>query len=98
MIKYRPHKGLLSESMKECKEFETIEEMKKYIAKEMEGFADESDIGIGESNGIDERISWKSWRYVCIKRCSSIKYDTPQCVGMCDLGELDLETDKEKKK
>lgn len=38
MIKFRPHKRLLSESMKEFKEFETIEEMKKYIAKEMKGW------------------------------------------------------------
>lgn len=31
MVKYRPHKGILSESMDEAKEFDTIDHMYDFI-------------------------------------------------------------------
>lgn len=88
MIKYRPHRGGLYESMKECKEFADVANMLKYIANNSDGAINESDIVIGESQGSDERIGWKSWRYVCTVRFRGSQYDTPQCIGMCDLGEI----------
>lgn len=88
MIKYRPHKGGLHESMKQAKEFDDIADMLNYIEKQWEGYIDKSDIVIGESHGRDDRIGWNSWRYVCSVRCGNEKYPVPQCIGMCDLGEL----------
>ena len=100
MIKYRPHKGSLEESMKEYKEFDGVVDMLKYIADEWHGFIDIKDIVITNSDGLDDRIGWKSSRYVCIARILLVfeyegaihkqykHYDKPQCIGMCDLGEL----------
>ena len=34
MIKYRPHRGGLKESMAEMREFETTDEMKQFVADE----------------------------------------------------------------
>ena len=95
MIKYRPHKGNLADAMKEYREFNTVEEMKKFIVDDWNNqwghVMDVEDIEIGESLGSDERIGWESIRYVCTKRMGDedyIKlYDCPQCIGMCDIGE-----------
>ena len=38
MIKYRPHKGLLSESINEEKEFDTIDQMYDFILTRREQF------------------------------------------------------------
>ena len=100
MIKYRPHRGSLDKALEEYQEFTDIADMLKYISKQWDGYLDIKDIVIGQSYGEDDRIGWKSWRHVCItkiKICyeydgskySDYKhYDTPQCIGMCDLGEL----------
>ena len=88
MIKYRPHRGSLDEAMKEYQEFDTVDEMIQHIVHEWWGYIDAEDIVIGESHGSDDRICWKSWRYVLTKRIGVYHYDTPQCIGMCDLGEL----------
>lgn len=87
MIKYRPHKGLLTDSMAEMQPFNDIAEMFKYISEYWHGAISPTDIVISESYGMDERIGWNSWRYVCTTRIGNEKYDTPQCIGMCDLGE-----------
>lgn len=41
MIIYRPHRGSLSDALKEAKEFETEEEMKYYIMRQYKYYADE---------------------------------------------------------
>lgn len=35
------------------------------------------------------RINWKETRYVCTKRFGGDKYDTPQCIGMCCMENID---------
>jgi len=88
MIKYRPHRGGLDEAMKEYKEFTDIAEMLKHIEQTHDGMLTTNDIVIGESLGEDSRIGWKSTRYICTTRYGNEKYSIPQCIGMCDLGEL----------
>lgn len=88
MIKYRPHRGDLSEAMKEEKEFNSVEEMFKYIVedwnKNLEIFKI-SDLSLSEDKGKDERIDWKETRYICTKRIGEEAYNTPQCIGMCSI-------------
>lgn len=88
MIKYRPHRGGLSEAMKEEKEFNSVEEMFKYIVedwnKNLEIFKI-SDLNLSEDKGKDERIDWKEIRYICTKRIGEEVYNTPQCIGMCSI-------------
>ena len=92
MIKYRPHRGSLGEAMKEAREFETTEEMKKFIMNDWNnsGFGnlfDINDIVIGDVLGDDDRIGWKNVRHVCIKRIGDAdymkEYGSPQCIGWC---------------
>ena len=92
MIKYRPHRGSLGEAMKEAREFETTEEMKKFIMNDWNnsGFGnlfDINDIVIGDVLGDDDRIGWKNVRHVCIKRIGDADYmkayGSPQCIGWC---------------
>lgn len=90
MIKYRPHKGLLDESMKESKEFDTINKMYEYILLSWNnrGFGElftKEDLSVGENLGADERIGWKETRYICTKRMGNEIYKTPQCIGMCSV-------------
>ena len=87
MIRYRPHIGSLSDSMREAKTFVNISDMLKHIEMYWLGYVDMRDIVISESYGEDRRIGWKSWRYVCTKRYGNEIYENPQCIGMCDLGE-----------
>lgn len=87
MIKYRPHRGGLSDSMKEQHNFKNIRTMLEYIEKNWNGLIETGDIVIGASLGTDNRTGWKSTRYVCTIRCGEDHYKTPQCIGMCDLGE-----------
>ena len=88
MVKYRPHRGTLEEAMKGYREFNTVEELIQYVADSWDGFIDTDDIVIGDVLGSDDRIGWKAYRYVLTKRCGDEIYDTPQCIGMCDLGDL----------
>lgn len=89
MIKYRPHRGSLMDAMAEYKEFDTVDDMIQHIVHEWWGYIDAEDIVIGENRGPDERIGWKAWRYVLTKRVGDDHYDIPQCIGMCDLGDLE---------
>ncbi len=87
MIKYRPHRGSLNESMTKMREFNDLDEMYNYIISdwnnsEMKPFGKE-DLSISDNLGADERSGWKETRYVCVKRMGSKIYEHPQCIGMC---------------
>lgn len=92
MIIYRPHRELLEDAMREAKEFETIEDMKEYIAKKYSevfciGRVSSEDISIDDSPPVnDDRIGWKDTRYVLLKHGKS---KMSHCIGMCatDYGE-----------
>lgn len=88
MIKYRPQRGGLQEAMEQSKEFTDIADMLNYIAECSNGLIKAKNIVISYSNGEDDRIGWKSWRYVCVTEFGSEHYNIPQCIGMCDLGEI----------
>ncbi len=88
-VKYRPHKGSLEDSMKETKEFKSIEEMFAYISESYNGLILPDDIIISDKPFIDNRIDWKETRYVCIKRFDGDGYDVPQCIGMCCIENVD---------
>lgn len=83
MIKYRPHRGGLAESMELYKEFDTVDQMFEHIVSQWHGFIDKDDLSYSEPMGNDDRIGWKEWRYVLTKRCGDDCYDIPQCIGMC---------------
>lgn len=88
MIIYRPHHEMLEDAMADAKEFDSIEEMKRYIvenAEEIRGVKPFSveDIVIGEYLCEDYRIGWKDVRHVCVKRYFDEEYSIPQCIGYC---------------
>ena len=88
-VKYRPHRESLESSMQEEKEFKSIEEMFSYISKSSNGMMCVDDLSISNESFIDDRINWKETRYVCTKRFGGDKYDTPQCIGMCCMENID---------
>ena len=91
-ILYRPQRGGLSESMAEVRQFDSIDDMKKVMVENsiavwgvpMYGI---DDIVIGDNIGADDRIGWENTHYVCVKRYGETIYDTPQCVGYCEVLE-----------
>ena len=83
MIKYRPHRGLLADSMAEMKTFDTIDAMFSYVAEELSEYLCKEDLSISDDLGKDNRIDWAETRHICTKRFGSDKYDIPQCIGMC---------------
>lgn len=90
MIRYRPHRGTLSESMKLEKVFNSIDEMFEFIILDINnhGFHNlynKEDLSITDDLGKDNRIDWKECRYVCTKRIGHEIYKTPQCIGMCSI-------------
>lgn len=91
MIKYRPQRGGLDEAMSEMKVFENIADLLDYIVEDWQGYIKIEDICFSKSYGLDGRINWKSWRYVCVSRIGDenyiSKYNTPQAIGMVDFGE-----------
>lgn len=97
MVIYRPHRGGLKEALAEAKEFESIEEMKKWIYEhfkfvyadlgyKMEPFGIK-DIVIDDETADDDRCGWHDTRRVCIKRLLKqdfmAEYGSPQCIGHC---------------
>lgn len=92
MVRYRPQKSLLSDAMKEAKNFNSIDEMYEYIVREWNHLPFEvmtiNDLSIGEIIGNDDRVDWKNCRYVCTKRIGNEIYKTPQCIGICCIEEL----------
>ena len=92
MIKYRPHRGSLGDAMAEYKEFNNISDMFKHIKKYW-GYAIRlEDLSISESYGEDKRINWTSYRYILTRQWGDEVYDIPQCIGFCDLGEVEPAT------
>lgn len=89
MIKYRPHRAHLDESMELTKEFDTLDQMYDYIVKEWNAIEnnlfDKSDLSISKESYKDDRIDWKETRYVCTRKIGKDVYDTPQCIGMCSI-------------
>lgn len=92
MVIYRPHRGGLAEAMLEAKEFESFEDMKRYIYENAatnngKKAFEIKDIVIGDDKSDDPRTGWKDTREVCIKRffnANYIKlYGKPQCIGYC---------------
>lgn len=83
MVKYRPHRELLADAMREARLFATVEEMYEWIASE--GWCSPEDLSISENRGKDSRIDWEETRYVCTKRMGTEVYDVPQCIGMCSI-------------
>ena len=75
--------------MQEEKKFKSIEEMFSYISKSSNGMMCVDDLSISNESFIDDRINWKETRYVCTKRFGGDKYDTPQCIGMCCMENID---------
>lgn len=89
MIKYRPHKSSLSESMKNMKTFHNLDEMYNYIITDWSTtntkLFNKEDLSIGENLGPDDRNEWKETRYVCVKRIGNKTYEQPQCIGICSI-------------
>jgi hypothetical protein len=71
MIKYRPHRGGLQESMAEMQEFGTVDEMKQHVADDVKTIpggesVTADDVSWSEDYGEDPRIGWEHWRYVMV--------------------------------
>ena len=91
MVKYRPDKGMLSESLKDEMEFGTIDQMYDYILEYWNYWGaifERSDLFVTKDYGKDDRIDWKELRYVCANRFGENKYDIPQCIGYCSIEQL----------
>ena len=88
MVKYRPHRGALSDAMAEMKTFDSVEDMFRYIVEDWKVWGkpfDAGDLTITCDEGRDERIDWKECRYVCTRRMREKEFDEPQCIGMCSI-------------
>ena len=79
--KYRPHRGTLEESMKECREFNSLADVFEYAA---------SECGIKRFDLTikyvcdDDRIGWCPTYYICTDTFDGKTYnETPQCIRMC---------------
>lgn len=97
MVIYRPHRGGLMDAMAEAKEFESFDEMKRYIYEQAEEFNgmkpfEIEDIVVDDEGVEDLRIGWKDTRHVCVKRYFGRDFnDAPQCIGMCSTDYPGLE-------
>lgn len=89
MVKYRPQRGSLSESVKNQREFNNLDEMCDHVLsiwnKSDMRLIGKDDMEISKDFGPDERVGWKETRYICIKRMGDQKYDPPQCIGYCSI-------------
>lgn len=84
MFKYRPHRGSLDESMKEAKEFITMDQMFDYIVMvDPLHVLQKEDLYISKDHCKDTRIDWSESRYVMAKRYG--KNDYPLPVGICSM-------------
>ena len=87
-IIFRPQRYTLDEAMAEAKEFNSVEEMKKYVV-ELHSVVKGpkfsiDDVVIDEDSVVnDGRNGWQDTMYVCVKRYGNKVYDVPQCIGMC---------------
>lgn len=87
-MKYREHRGSLSDSMKTLKEFKSLEELHRHIQSVWGMDIKVEDISFNYSC-YDKRINWNTY-YVCLKTEYS---EHPHCIGMSD-GILTGETSK----
>ena len=79
--KYRPHRGTLEESMKECREFNSLAGVFEYAASEwgIKRF----DLTIKYICD-DNRIGWCPTYYICTDTFDGFEQlDYSQCIGMC---------------
>lgn len=77
MVIFRPHRGGLKEAMKEAMEFDSIDEMLKYICAEHNAAVPffkikTSDIYIEDMKDSDERVGWHNLYYLIFERWSKI--------------------------
>lgn len=94
LIKYRPHRGSLSESMAHSKEFDSVLELKQYIVNDALKCCGRimfmpDDIIIGRAEIDDDRVGWKSCRYVCITKFGGTVHEHPYCIGICTIDGSD---------
>ena len=82
-VVYRPHRmgGSIYESVKLQKNFNTLEDMLKYVVDASEGNFGLEDVYIGYA-WYDDRIGMEVF-FVLISRYGSTEYKYPQCQGYC---------------
>lgn len=86
MFRYRPQRGLLEDSMREAKEFITMDQMFDYIVNtDPFHLLQKEDLSISENLGKDDRIDWSECRNVLTKRYGKDVFDTPQAIGWCSM-------------
>ena len=85
MVKYRPHRSMLDDSMSQMRTFQSTEEMLSSIVQDWNGLISFDDLSIGKDVGKDARTDWKETRHVCTKRVGDNTYDVPQCIGVCSV-------------
>ena len=86
MFRYRPQRGSLEDSMREAKEFITMDQMFDYIVNtDPFHLLRKEDLSISENLGKDDRIDWSECRNVLTKRYGNDVYDTPQAIGWCSM-------------
>lgn len=77
MVIYRPHRGSLSDAMKEAIEFDSIEDMIEWICKDHNDSCNYFQITPEEiyisDYGSDERVDWHNCFICCYERPSKIK-------------------------
>ena len=79
--KYRPYRGTLKESMKECREFDSLVDLFEYIAREWG--IHKFDLSIKYVCD-DNRIGWCPTYGICTDTFDAKTYnERPQCIGMC---------------
>lgn len=85
VIKYRPHRRFLDESMAEAQTFSSIDKMFDYIVSQNPGLFSKEDLSVGSNWGKDQRIDWSETRYVCTRRFGDEEFCFPQCIGFCSM-------------
>lgn len=89
MFRYRPHRGSFEDSMREAKEFITMDQMFDYIVNtDPFHLLQKEDLSISENLGKDNRIDWSECRNVLTKRYGKDVYDTPQAIGWCSMEDF----------
>lgn len=90
MVIYRPHRYLLAEAMAEAREFETLDEMKTYVAdwwaEANDGIRmfEPEDVVLSGNVRADHRIGWRDVRNVCVRRFGGEDHSAcPMAIGFC---------------
>lgn len=96
-ILYRDHMGTLDESVKNVREYRTVDELKTGVTAAHNklyhdvGFRGDAfsveDVSISDDFGPDDRIGWPNTHFVCTGRMGEEdfmeKYGVPQAIGFC---------------